>query len=80
MKKQFKIGEYAIGGIINVETKNDVLKVEALDYVSKNVVMEDKFHTQNYDFVNQVDNFLHELTTSYYADKILTYIKDKVCK
>lgn len=77
MKKQFKIGEYAIGGIINVETKNDVLKVEALDYVSKNVVMEDKFHMQNYDFINQVDNFLHELTTSYYADKILTYIKDK---
>ena len=77
MKKQFKIGEYAIGGIINVETKNDVMKIEALDYVSKNVVMEDKFHMQNYNFINQIDSFLNELTTSYYADKIINYIKDK---
>lgn len=77
MKKQFKIGEYAIGGIIAIETKNDVLKIEALDYVSKSIIMEDKFHMQNYNFINQVDNFLNELTTSYYAEKILNYIKDK---
>jgi hypothetical protein len=77
MKKQFKIGEYAIGGIIAIETKNDVMKIEALDYVSKNVVMEDKFHMQNYNFINQIDSFLNELTTSYYADKIINYIKDK---
>ena len=53
------------------------MKIEALDYVSKNVVMEDKFHMQNYNFINQIDSFLNELTTSYYADKIINYIKDK---
>lgn len=80
MKKQFKIGEYAIGGIIAVEEKNDVVKIEALDYVSKNPVMSDVFNLNMRDSLNQIDNFLNELTTSYYADKILNYIKDKVCK
>ncbi len=80
MKKQFKIGEYAIGGIIAIEEKNDVVKIEALDYVSKNPVMSDVFNLNMRDSLNQIDHFLNELTTSYYADKILTYIKTKAIK
>jgi hypothetical protein len=80
MKKQFKIGEYAIGGIIAIEEKNDVVKIEALDYVSKNPVMSDVFNLNMRDSLNQIDNFLNELTTSYYADKILNYIKTKAIK
>jgi hypothetical protein len=38
-KKSFKIGEYAVGGIIQVELKGKLLSVKALDYYSKNEVV-----------------------------------------
>jgi hypothetical protein len=80
MTKSFKIGEYAIGGIIRVERIEDVITVEAIDWVSKQTIMEDRFHIERSGFLNQIDHFLHELTTSYYSDKILSHIKSKMLK
>lgn len=73
--KSFKIGEYAIGGIIRVNKEQDVIRVQALDWVSKQPIMEDRFHTEISGYLNQIDHFLNQLTTSYYADKVLGYIK-----
>jgi len=77
MTKSFKIGEYAIGGIIRVERNKDVITVEALDYVSKQTIMEDRFHTERSGFLNQIDHFLHELTTTIKnRDKKLTELTE----
>jgi hypothetical protein len=80
MRKQFKIGEYAIGGIIAIETKGDIIKVDALDWVSKQPVLSDVFHTERSGYLRQIEDFLFQLTTSYYTDKIMEFIKTKVCK
>lgn len=71
MTKEFKIGEYAVGGIIKV-TITRVLKIEALDYNTKKLV---ESHTLDKDDNMAIDDCLNELTSSYYADKVLTWIK-----
>jgi hypothetical protein len=78
MQKQFKIGEYAVGGIIKISKSQDVITVQALDYNSKKCIMEERFHTERPGFIAQIDHFLNDLTTSYYADKIINYIKTKL--
>ena len=80
MTKSFKIGEYAVGGIIRVQKDKDVITIQALDWVSKQPVMEDRFHTERSGYLNQIDHFLFNLTTSYYTDKIMAYIQSIVPK
>lgn len=80
MRKQFKIGEYAIGGIISVESYEDIIKVEALDWVTKQPIMSDRFHTEISGCLNQIEDFLFQLTTSYHTDKIMQFIKTKIWK
>jgi hypothetical protein len=76
-KKSFKIGEYAVGGIIQVELKGKLLSVKALDYYSKNEVVSGSILTDEYDAYWKTMNYLNELTSSYYADKIMEFIKSK---
>lgn len=71
--KQFKIGEYAIGGIIKVDVRSTLVTIKALDYYSKNVVLEKTFNNDENSYWNMND-FLNELTSSYYAEKVLEYI------
>lgn len=80
MKKQFKIGEYAVGGIISVESYKDMIKVEALDYITKEPILSDRFHTEISGCLNQIEDFLFELTTSYHTDRIMNFIKTKIWK
>lgn len=78
MTKQFKIGECAVGGIIkiNTESKNNLhmITIAALDWYSKQELFSATFRM---DDVRKIDNYLNELTTSYYSDKIINYIKNK---
>lgn len=76
--KQFKIGEYAIGGIIKVDISGKVLAIKALDWNSKKEVMSGSCVADEYDARWKVFNFLNELTSSYYADKIIQWIESKV--
>lgn len=76
--KSFKIGEYAIGGIIKVDINGKVIQVKALDYYSKNEVMSGSVMSDEYDAKRKLDNFLHELTSTYYANKIMEWIESKV--
>ena len=75
--KSFKIGECAIGGIIQATTepKTKTVIVAALDYNSKEVVMVKTFSTNDLTSRNSIDNFLNELTSSYYADKVMKFIQ-----
>lgn len=74
MKKDFKIGEYAVGGIISVQTECNLICIKALDWTSKKEIRSEKFKSTE---VNEMDNFLHELTSSYWAEQIMTHMKLK---
>jgi hypothetical protein len=76
-KKQFKIGERAVGGIIAVEITGKVISIKALDYFSKREVSTGSAISTDRGAENKLDFYLNELTTSYYADKILNWIKSK---
>lgn len=76
MTKQFKIGEYAVGGIIKVDIIGDNIWIDALDYDTKRPVPFVREGFKLRDRMN-VDELLHKLTSSYYADKILNYIYQK---
>lgn len=71
MKKQFKLGENAIGGIIAINKTKTAVRIQALDYYDKNIVMSGIYELSN---KNGIDNFLNELTSCYYADKITEFI------
>jgi hypothetical protein len=71
MTKQFKIGEYAIGGIIKVsKTKGQVI-IQALDWNTKKPVRSDFFYMHEH---YRIHEYLNELTSCYYADKLIDYI------
>jgi hypothetical protein len=76
--KQFKIGEYAIGGIIAVETTNTKVVIQALDWNTKKEVRGETFDIGNQDCESDIQSYLEELTSSYYAGKIMDYINLKV--
>jgi hypothetical protein len=75
MTKQFKLGEYAVGGIIKLEKKSDSITVSALDYSSKRQLQSQTF---SLDDLSRIDWYIGDLTTSYYTDKIMNHIKTKM--
>jgi hypothetical protein len=75
MTKQFKIGEYAVGGIIKVDIIADNVHIDALDYNTKRPIPFVRESFKVSDLAN-MDEMLNNLTTSYYADKILSHIKN----
>ena len=76
-KKTFKIGEYVVGGIIQVETKVNHVTVSFLDYNSKKVILTQDFPI-SVDMMREIDWYISDNGTSYYADKVCTWIKDNV--
>lgn len=75
-KKTFKIGEWAIGGIVQAETKKDSVKINVISDATKEVIMTKTFYA-NDDVIpySDIDWYLFDVTSSYYSDKILTWIK-----
>lgn len=76
MTKQFKIGEYAVGGIIKVVILDNYVSIDALDYNTKQPI---PFVREQFNIKErwEIDEMLNKLTSSYYADKILNYIYSK---
>jgi len=88
--KTFKIGEYCKGGVITVEIKGKVISVigkewdmtqgtrkssnqtNAKEWCRETVLATDS------DAHRKLDNFLIDLTTSYYTDEIIKWIESKV--
>jgi hypothetical protein len=78
-KKQFKIGECAVGGIIAVECTDGKVSVHALDYNTKQpVLMKLSLSVNNTDDLHSIECYLWEITTSYHADKIIDWIKTAI--
>ena len=75
-KKQFKIGECAVGGIIAVEVNNESVIVRALDYNTKRPVVADvKLPKTEPNLSNHIECYLMDITTCYFAGKIMEWIK-----
>ena len=77
-KKQFKIGECAVGGIIEVNIQDALVHIIARNYFTKRHVQSTAIPIGNTNAERQIDNYLNDLTTSYYAGKVLDWIKTKV--
>ena len=88
-KKTWKIGEYCKGGVITTEVKNDSILIIGKDWdfstgskKSSNQSNAKEFTrflgNSNSIFMRDVDTFLNDLTTSYYTDQIMDWIKEKL--
>ena len=71
--KTFKIGEYAIGGKIKVSITATAVTIQALEWTSNSVLMEKIIPNAEGRYWDARE-FLEELTSSYYADKVLEYV------
>ena len=88
--KTFKIGEYCNGGIITVEIKGKVISVigKEWDYSKGSRKNSNQTNAKEWirgtvlatdsDAQRKLDNFLIDLTTSYYTDEIMKWIESKV--
>jgi hypothetical protein len=72
MKKTFKIGEYAIGGIITADVNTSTVTITAKDWDTKEVVRSSTF---SLDSLFDIEMYLNELTSVYFADKVMDFIK-----
>jgi hypothetical protein len=87
--KTFKIGEYAKGGIITIETKGNKVAIigKDWDYSKGSNRGSDQsgakewtrleVDAEEFDADRQMTMFLHDLTTSYYTDEIMKWIESK---
>ena len=76
--KSFRIGECAVGGIIKVDITGKVVEIKALDWNTKKAVSTGSAMSDYNNFERKVDEYLNDLTTSYYAGKVLDWIKSKI--
>ena len=80
MKKTFKIGEYVIGGIIEVVIDKKIITINFRDmFGGTNKVLDTKsFAITDRNIERDILFYISDNGTSYYADKVLEYIKTKV--
>jgi hypothetical protein len=76
-KKTFKIGEYAVGGIITVEITGKVIQIKVIDMFDGKCMQTGTTSTEDDNVERKIDDFLSGVTTSYYTDKIMQWIKEK---
>lgn len=88
--KTFKIGEYAKGGVITVNTgiKSVTVIGKEWDYNTGSRKSSDQsnakeftrktFNTENTNTYRELEIFINDLTTSYYTDQIIKWIESKL--
>ncbi len=87
--KTFKIGEYCKGGVITAQVKKNVISIIAKDWdfsagscrgdSQKNAEEFDRFEIPAdigiYNRYYKMREYLVDLTTSYYADKVIEWVE-----
>ena len=88
--KTFKIGEYCKGGIITVEIQGKIITIIGKEWDHSAGTRRSSNQSNAKEFTRGTavatesncyrlcDSFLNDLTTSYYADKIMKWIESKV--
>jgi len=77
-RKTFKIGEYAVGGKIKILIKNKTIVITALDWYKDTNIISARYLAYEPNARYNIKGFLNELTTHYYAEKILEWIESKI--
>jgi hypothetical protein len=89
-QKTFKIGEYAIGGIISVEINGNTVTViskewdtsagysKASNQSNAKELTRISVQVDDFNSYSRIDNYLNDLTTSYYSSKVIEWIETKV--
>lgn len=80
MKKTFKIGEYVVGGIIEVVSNKESITINFRDMFGKtnDILVTKSFLINSRDVERDILFYISDNGTSYYADKVLDYIKSKI--
>jgi hypothetical protein len=80
MKKTFKIGEYVIGGIIEVIADKTSITINFRNMYSGNreLVATRQFQIANTDTIRNIQFYIEDNGTHYYADKIVKFIESKI--
>jgi hypothetical protein len=88
--KTWKLGEWAVGGIISVEITGKIVKIINKEWDSstgfkksssqKNakVLSTATIEASEYEAYKKIADYLFQLTTSYYSDVIIKWIESKV--
>ena len=89
-QKTFKLGEYAVGGVIAVEINGNTVTVISKEWDTSagysrgsnqsNAKELSRLSVQvnNDNSYTEIDNYLNDLTTSYYSSKVIEWIETKV--
>lgn len=78
MKKTFKIGEYAVGGIVEAIIQPEgLLRINFKDWNTNELVTNYVAPFDNEDIYRSINDFLNNNTSIYYSDNILDWIKTK---
>jgi hypothetical protein len=59
-------------------TTSDTINIDALDWTTKEKIMGREFRINMRDADFDIVQYLNELTSSYYADKVMDFIKENV--
>lgn len=73
--KTWKIGEYCAGGVIRAKSCGELVKLEIRDYFTDELL---NFSAFGRIHERQIVEFLENFTSSYYAEKVRQWIKEKV--
>lgn len=73
--KTWKIGEYCAGGVIRAKSNGEVIKLDICDYFTDELLDCATFG-RVHEF--RIEEFLTQFTTSYYAGKVIAWIKTNV--
>jgi hypothetical protein len=76
--KTFKIGEYAVGGIIKVDVTGKVIQVKNLDWNTKEEVKSGSCMTYEPNAKAKLMDYLEDVTSYYYAEKVMKWIESVV--
>ncbi len=84
MTKTFKIGEYAVGGIIKAQVKvrrgRLMVFLSCLDWDTKEVITSSEVQANMIHTNQVVEEYLIQMTSSYWADKVKQWIDQAVEK
>lgn len=89
-EKTFKIGEYCAGGIITARTTRNTVTIiqKEWDYSTGSRKSSDQSNAKELDRISlpadgsdtsrQLSDWLNNITTSYYSEQVLNWVKSKV--
>ena len=74
----FRIGDWVLGGVINVNILNELLTIKFLDFDTNDLILVEEIRINSSDAYFKTREFLEEHGTPYYSDRILSWIESIV--